>query len=170
MTHPVLQPIELKRDARSREIAPTIIVDSREKSPFQFETLPSEVGSLDTADYSVKGLTHLIAVERKSVNDLLACVGRERARFKRELQRLRAYRFRLVVIESDAATLWTGEWRSKLTPAHVIGSLAAWTAQYCLPMWLGGNADKAAGFVERYLYQCARTVAMEAEAVRAIDG
>ena len=48
-----------------------------------------------------------------------------------------------------------------------MGSLAAWTAQYCLPMWLGGNAEKAGVFVERYLYQCARTVAQEAEAVGA---
>jgi hypothetical protein len=97
----------------------------------------------------------------------LPCCGRERDRFKRELQRLRAYRFRILVIEADAATLERGEWRSKLQPLHVLGSLAAWTAQYGLPVWLGGDHETAARFVERYLYQAARAVAMEASAVGA---
>ncbi len=59
----------------------------------------------------------------------------------------------------------TGEWRSTLKPAHLVGSLAAWTAQYCLPMWLGSDADTAAAFVERSLYQAAVTVTLQAEAV-----
>lgn len=82
--------------------SPPIIVDSREQCPLVF-TVSSETGTLETGDYSVIGLTHLITVERKSLANLLACAGRERDRFKRELQRLRAYRFRLLVVESDAA-------------------------------------------------------------------
>ena len=54
----------------------------------------------------------MVAVERKTMDDLLACVGRERDRFKRELQRLRAYRFRLLVVEADAAVIEAGDWRS----------------------------------------------------------
>ena len=163
------------------KLAPTIIIDTREQAPFTFANLPSEPGTLDAGDYSVRGLEHLVAVERKSVDDLLACVGRERGRFKRELQRLRAYRFRLLIVEASAADLAQGvyplnpsgahhaasrtPWRSKLTAAHVLGSLAAWTAQYTLPVWLGGTHDEAGRFAERFLYQAARTVAGEAEAV-----
>lgn len=141
------------------KLTPTIIVDSREQDPLTFANLPSEVGTLDTGDYSVRSLEHLIAVERKSLNDLLACVGRERDRFKRELQRLRAYRFRLLVVETDALALESGEWRSQLQPAHVLGSLAAWSAQYELPIWLAGSHDAAGRFVERFLWQAARCVA-----------
>ena len=151
------------------EIAPTITIDTREQLPWKFENLQTKPGTLDTGDYSIRGLEHLVAVERKSLDDLLACVGRERARFRRELQRLRAYRFRLLIIEADAATPWTGDWRSALKPAHVIGSLAAWTCQFGLPTWLAGDADKAAVFAERYLYQAARTVVLEAEAVGAVE-
>ncbi|MCC7291439.1 MAG: hypothetical protein IT449_05175 [Phycisphaerales bacterium] len=183
------------------KLSPTIIIDTREQAPFTFANLPSEPGTLDTGDYSVRGLEHLVAVERKSLDDLLACVGRERERFKRELQRLRAYRFRLLIVEASAADLEQGTypqaadtlnrngqasgtaplggsgtapqaadplrrpWRSKLTPAHVLGSLAAWTAQYTLPVWLGGTHDESGRFVERFLYQAARCVADEAEAV-----
>jgi len=143
---------------------PSIIIDSREQNPLDFLNLTATVGTLDTGDYSIVGLTHLVAVERKSIDDLLACIGRERERFKRELQRLRAYRFRLLVIEADAATLEAGQWRSNLQPAHVVGSLAAWCAQYGLPIWLAGDHAGAGRFVERYLYQCARTLANEYEA------
>lgn len=147
------------------KLAPILIIDTREQAPFTFANLPSEPGTLDAGDYSVRGLEHLVAVERKSLDDLLACVGRERERFKRELQRLRAYRFRLLIVEASAADLEAGHWHSKLTPAHVLGSLAAWTAQYTLPVWLGGTHDESGRFAERFLYQAARTVAGEAEAV-----
>lgn len=148
------------------KLAPVVVIDSREQVPLGFENLPVEPGTLDTGDYSIRGLEHLIVVERKSLDDLLACVGRERARFKRELQRLRAYRFRLLVIEADAARIEVGDWRSKLTSAHVFGSLAAWTVQYGLPIWLAGDHDAAGRFVEKFLYQSARAVATEAQAVR----
>jgi ERCC4-type nuclease len=141
------------------KITPTIIVDSREQRPWKFENLPTQTGTLDTGDYSISGLDHLVAVERKSLPDLLACCGRDRDRFKRELQRLRAYRFRLLVVETDADEIERGAWRSQLRPEHVLGSLAAWTAQYRLPIWLGGNHDAAGRFAERWLCQAARAVA-----------
>jgi len=148
---------------------PSIIIDSREQNPLDFPNLHATVGSLDTGDYSIVGLTNLVAVERKSTDDLLGCVGRDRERFKRELQRLRAFRFRLLIVEASAADLDAGvsglvPWRSTLQPSHVVGSLAAWCAQYGLPIWLAGDHAGAARFVERYLYQCARTLANEYEA------
>ena len=152
------------------KLTPTIIIDSREQYPLTFANLPAEAGTLDTGDYSVSGLQHLICVERKSLDDLLMCVGRERDRFKRELQRLQAYRFRLLVIETDAATLESGRWRSQLKVNHVMGALAAWVAQYGLPVWLAGDHEAAGRFVERYLYQCARRIADESAAAVALIG
>ncbi len=147
------------------ELSPTILIDTREQAPLEFENLPSKPGTLDTGDYSISGLEHLVTVERKSLDDLLSCIGTARDRFKRELQRLRAYRFRLLVVEADAATLELGEWQSKIRPSCVLGSLAAWTAQYGLPIWLAGSHVAAGRFVEKFLYQSARTVAQEASAV-----
>jgi ERCC4-type nuclease len=141
------------------------LVDPREQDPLAFTNLASEPGSLTTGGYSIKGLEHLIAVERKSLPDLLACCGRERDRFKRELQRLRAYRFRLLVVETDAAEIEAGEWVGKMVPNQIMGSLAAWQAQFGLPVWLAGDHEAAGRFVERFLYQAARCVALEAEAV-----
>ena len=137
---------------------PVIPIDTREQEPLTFANLPTQPATLDAGDYSVFGISHHVAVERKSLPDLLACVGRERDRFKRELQRLQAYRFRRLVIEADAAALEAGDWRSQLTPRHVLGSLAAWTAQYGLPVWLAGDHDSAGRFVERFLYRAARSI------------
>ncbi|MBN2563135.1 MAG: ERCC4 domain-containing protein [Phycisphaerae bacterium] len=152
------------------KIEPVVIIDTREQDPLTFANLPSERATLDTGDYSILGLERLIAVERKTLTDLLACCGRDRERFRRELQRLRAYRFRLLVVEIDAQTLERGDWRGKLQPAHVLGSLAAWTAQYSLPVWLAGSHEAAARFVERWLYQAARVVVTDySAAVAFID-
>ena len=146
----------------------TIIIDTREQTPFEFVTLKSELGTLDTADYSVAGLTHLIAVERKSLDDLLACCGHGRDRFKRELQRLKAFRFRLLVVECDAADLEAGQWRSQLKPAHVLGSLSSWCASFNLPIWLGGTHAACGAFCERFLYQSARHIHEECAAAASL--
>ena len=143
------------------KIEPVVIIDSREQHAWQFENLPSEPGSLPTGDYSVRGLEHLISVERKSLDDLLGCVGRGRARFLRELQRLRAYRFRHLVVETSYADLELGEWRRQVKPSAVLGSLAAWQCQFDLPVMLAGDHEAGARFCERFLYQAARCIASE---------
>lgn len=147
------------------KIASFVVVDCREQAPFRFEKLPAKPGTLDTGDYTIRGLTHLIAVERKSLNDLLTCVGRDRDRFNREQQRLHAYPFRLLVVDANAAVIEAGDWRSQLVPPHVLGSLAAWMVQYGLPVSLAGSHEAAGRFIEKFLYQSARAIAAEVQAV-----
>ena len=72
-----------------------VIVDSRKQAPFPFrgpryEGVTVEVGALSVGDYSLAGLADKVAVERKELSDLVACLGRERERFERELQRAAA--------------------------------------------------------------------------------
>ena len=61
------------------KLTPTIIIDRREQNPWTFHVLPSEPGSLDSGDYSVRGLEHMVSIERKSLDDMLGCIGREPA-------------------------------------------------------------------------------------------
>ena len=67
------------------------LVDSREQTPLDLQPLQVEKTTLTTGDYSLKGLQDQVAIERKSRDDLLMCVGRERERFEREAKRLLAY-------------------------------------------------------------------------------
>ena len=144
---------------------PIAIIDTREQHPFVFDNIESRVETLQTGDYSVLGLEKHICAERKSLPDMLACVGRDRERFKRELDRILAHRFRLLVIECSIGQIEEGDWRSKVLPASVLGSLAAWTAQYTLPVWLGGTHEQSGRFVERFLFQSARCICMEHRAM-----
>ena len=68
-----------------------IVVDSREQCPFPFAHerygAKTKQGALTVGDYSLAGLEDKVAVERKSLPDLVACLGRERERFERELMR-----------------------------------------------------------------------------------
>ena len=131
------------------------IVDTREQRPLDLAPLRTEAGTLATGDYSVRGLEHVVSIERKSLNDLLGCVGQHRDRFDREVQRLLAYPSRALVVESTWSELEAGEWRSKITPATAIGSCLGWVAAG-LPILMAGDHARAGRYVSRLLYTTAR--------------
>lgn len=133
----------------------TAIVDTREQTPLDLTPLRTVEGTLTTGDYSVHGLEHLVAIERKSLPDLLACCGRERERFDREVQRLLAYRCRALVVESSWGTIEIGQWRSQLTSRQVLGSLLGWV-EAGLPVLMAGSHGRAGEMVSRLLFTAAR--------------
>lgn len=135
--------------------AVTAVVDTREQLPLDLSPLRSVAATLDTGDYSILGLESVVAVERKSLPDLVSCVGRERDRFLRELDRLRAYPVRLLVVEASWDDLESGSWRGQVTPAAVVGSVLSWQAAG-LPVCLAGDRERAGRVVSRTLYLSAR--------------
>jgi ERCC4-type nuclease len=147
------------------------IIDTREQNPLDLSPMRMERGTLATGDYSLRGLEHVIAIERKSAEDMLACVGRERERFDREVQRLLAYPVRALVIEAGWQFFECGEWRGNVTPTQAMGSLLGWIAQG-LPIVMAYDHDRAGRFVSRMLFIAARRRWREARALVAssIDG
>ncbi len=133
----------------------TAIIDSSEDLPLDLAPLRTETKHLVTGDYSVKGLEHVISIERKSLTDLLLCVGRERGRFDREMHRILAYPARALVIESTWPEIEGGEWRSKVTSASTLGSLLGWIAAG-VPVLMAGDHDRAGKYVSRLLFIAAR--------------
>jgi ERCC4-type nuclease len=142
----------------------TVIVDSREQLPFDLTPLRTKVGTRATGDYGIEGMEPVIAIERKSLDDLLSCIGAERARFERELVRLLAYPVRCVVVEASWADLEAGQWRSKVTPASAVGSVLSWIA-WGVPFILAGNRERAARYTARILYLAARRRYRESRAL-----
>jgi len=137
-----------------------VIIDSREQAPFAFQHekyagTVAEVGTLDTGDYSLSGLTDRVAVERKSLPDLVACLGRERERFERELQRAAALDAFAVVVEASWSELAAGQYRSQLNPHSACQSVLAFTARYRIPFLFAGSRAGAEyvtwGFLRQYL-------------------
>jgi len=105
----------MKRLQLPADLAPESVValiDTREQAPLDLSPLRMESARLWTADYSVKGMTDRIAIERKSLPDYLVCIGGERERFERELMRLRAHETRAMVIEANWSDVEAGDWRN----------------------------------------------------------
>jgi hypothetical protein len=74
-----------------------IIMDTHEQAPLAFHGLSTERATLSTGDYScmcdVVNLRGVVAIERKSICDLIGCVGQQRPCLERELSRLAQIRF-----------------------------------------------------------------------------
>ena len=145
----------------------TAVIDTREQLPLDLSPLQTVAGTLATGDYSVQGLEHVVAIERKSLPDLLGCIGQHRERFDREVQRLLAYPVRAIVVEATWADLEAGQWRSQVTPAAAIGSVLGWIAAG-VPIILAGDHERAGKYVSRLLFTAARRRWREAK--RLISG
>lgn len=133
----------------------TAVIDSREQRPLDLSPLKSKVGTLDTGDYSARGLEHIVRIERKSLPDLIGCVGRDRDRFDREVQRLLAYPVRVLIVEATWHDIEAGNWRGKVASAAVQGSLLGWIASG-LQVELIGTHERASMHVARLLFTIAR--------------
>src|SRR5947208_2756420 len=90
--------VSLRAELRPEDV--TAGIDPKEQLPLDLSPLRTISLSMPTGDYTVVGLQHVVAIERKSAEDMLACIGRERERFDREIQRLLAYPVRAIVVEA----------------------------------------------------------------------
>ncbi|WP_461209464.1 ERCC4 domain-containing protein [Desulfocurvus sp. DL9XJH121] len=136
-----------------------LIIDSREQRPFAFANekygVTVEHGPLSVGDYSLAGLADRVAVERKSLPDLVTCLGRERERFERELQRGAALDTFMVVVEASWADLASGSYRSAMNAHAACQSVLAFSCRYRLPFLFAGSRSNAEyvtwGFLRQYL-------------------
>lgn len=128
---------------------PRLIVDTREQTPLAFLHLEAARGTLATGDYSVDGLQSRFAVERKSVPDMVGSLTQGRARFMRELERMRGMDFARLLIVGTPAELAACLHRRAVTAASILGSLEAINARMVAVVWAATPA-KAAQMVERW--------------------
>lgn len=137
----------------------TCIIDSREQLPLDLSPLRTEQGTLQTGDYALANCDE-IRIERKSLADLVACVAGERERFKREVERLLAFRVRILLVEATWEQIESHgpafpQWRGKVSKESVIGSLLGWQAMG-LSVHLVGDHERAGKHVARLLFTVAR--------------
>jgi len=122
-----------------------IVRDSREQNGFSFGGYDCVVedGSLATGDYSLAGLEGVVAVERKSLDDLIGCLAGERERFERELARGRGLDFFAVVVEAGWEDLAGGRYRSRMKPHAACQSILAMMQRWRCPFFFGGSREGA---------------------------
>lgn len=115
-----------------------IIVDTREQIPFTFTgdryaDTTVGAGTLATGDYSLAGLEDRVAVERKSLDDLVGCLTSGRERFERELARACGLECFAIVVESRWSDLGNGFYRSRMNPHAACQSVLAFQVRYGVP-------------------------------------
>lgn len=133
------------------DLHPVVIVDTREQEPLPIRRLPVIRAALQSGDYSVVGMEHLFAIERKSIPDLVGCcMGENRERFERELHRLRGFRFKRLLIVGTRQAIEAGTYRSNIRPASVLASLSAWECRYDVPPVFADTPEAAAALVESW--------------------
>lgn len=147
----------LRSLSKLADIQPRIIIDTREQCPLSFERLASITGTLQTGDYSACGLESDIAIERKSIADLIGSLTCGRERFMREVDRLRAFPFARLLIVGSEAEIRSGYFRSNANPKAIIHSLHSIEARG-LPVVFAATAREAARLVERWTWWRARAV------------
>jgi ERCC4-type nuclease len=132
---------------------PYILIDTREQRPLRFpEPLGVDCGSatLPAGDYSVRGYTALIALERKSVADLVGTLTKGRERFEAELDLLAEFRWKAILVEGRRGDVEAGIYRSMATPQSIIGSLRAIWMRWGVPTFWCDSPEGCAKEVAWY--------------------
>jgi ERCC4-type nuclease len=123
---------------------PVVLVDTREKDPFALcENHPNWIkgerrATLKTGDYSVEGMEDLLALERKSLADLVACTVSYRQRFLAACERLAGFAWKAILVEATLEDIKGGIERfdvpSDVHPNAVCGTLDAIEARFGIPV------------------------------------
>lgn len=121
-----------------------IVCDTREQKPYlftgpQYEGVEVERAALQTGDYSLVGLESIVAVERKSLDDLIQSMGRARERFEKELARGQALQAFAVVIEGSFLDLRDGNYGPRMWPKAACQSVLALSQRYRVAFLFAGN-------------------------------
>jgi DNA excision repair protein ERCC-4 len=113
-----------------------LIIDTREQNPYTFAAFQDvewERGTLRVGDYSLAGFEDRVSIERKSLDDLIACLCHDRPRFERELHRAKALDYFAVVIEGTLSDILAGRFRSRMTVNSAVETIASFSTRYKVP-------------------------------------
>lgn len=144
---------------------PIVLVDTREQAPFTLRAdHPNWIGgerrvALKTGDYSVEGMEGILALERKSLADLVACTVTYRPRFLAVCARLARFRWKALLIEATLEDIKGGfeqfDIPSEVHPNAVSGMLDAVEAKFGIPVIYTSTAkalatERAASWLSKH--------------------
>jgi hypothetical protein len=87
-----------------------VIKDTREQDGWFFSPYDKcsgmEVGTLHTGDYTLEGFEDVVCIERKaSVSEVAINLGKKKSTFYKEIERMRDFHFRYILLEFSASDL-----------------------------------------------------------------
>lgn len=157
-----------------------ILVDTREQAPYSFQNMPAtsvsrgkpiscptRLATLNEGDYALADAPErYVAIERKSLEDLFGTLGGRREQFEAEFERLSAYEFAAVVIESTWPEIcnpskFRNVWHSRLHPRSVFGTAASWRLRYPTIHWIAAGSRRLAEIMTYEIIQKAHKKLIE---------
>ncbi|MCX7012832.1 MAG: ERCC4 domain-containing protein [Candidatus Sumerlaeota bacterium] len=134
------------------DLTPVIQIDSREQCPLLFHRFGIERATLACGDYTLKGFGDFsnpqIIFERKSLPDLISSLTLQRDRFLREVELLRRFAWRGLVVEGLKEQVEQHHYRSQANPSAILQTLVALELRANLHVEWCADATGAAAYVE----------------------
>lgn len=131
------------------------ITDTRESNPLNLSPLRTERKKLDTGDYSCAGMEEILTVEVKELGDFVQCCTFHRDRFERELQRMREYKYKAIVVKSTWGHIERKAYRGATNPLAVLGSAMGFAMTANVPIIMAEDHHTAGRLVARFLWVAA---------------
>jgi DNA excision repair protein ERCC-4 len=156
MTLGIVMPHELDQAEPTPSKWPTAIVDTREQLPLELAPLPVVRACLPAGDYSIEGMEERVAIERKTMGDLVSTLTYGRERFERELDRLATYERALILVEGDLSEIVEARYRSQVPPQCLVGSFASFFARWGIATVFAGNRRNAQIMARAFLTKCSK--------------
>jgi len=142
---------------------PIIIIDTREQEAYEFdpETVEVKHQALSTGDYSLDGFEDRVCIERKSLQDYVQSVIKQRDRFLKEVKKLSEIPHCSIVVECDLADIMGKRYRSGAHPNSVLGAILSLMIDHQVPVCFCSDRQLAKTFVEGYLKRVNRKLISE---------
>jgi len=113
----------------------TVLIDTREQTPCPFPAgVLTERAYMKEGDMTTRALWNLCRIERKNPEDFASSLTHGRERLDREIERLKAYPHRCIVVEADLADYYTGKVRSQVHINAIVGSMASMQSRHGIPV------------------------------------
>jgi ERCC4-type nuclease len=151
----------------SIEVPFTLVVDTREQHPYTFNNLydnkdwkgrsallivPTVRGTLKVGDYSIREYEELIAIERKSREDLWQSVFHARENFMGRLERMQSFAWSAIMIEASWDGMLVNPDFAGGNPKSLSRTIQSWMIKYRLTHWvMAPNRDFAEALTFRLL-------------------
>lgn len=149
----------------------TIQIDTREQRPLEITAYPTERIGLPVGDYGIRNFSDWnnprFIVERKSVDDLVGSVTSGRARFLKEIEKLRQFEFRALLIEGTRLDVELGHFKSCTAPASVLATLDAISVRANVHCFWCSDPEGAARQLESLVRQFIRGIEKQARLILA---
>ena len=139
----------------------TVIIDTREQKPWAFSNYTVANRKLDTGDYSIEGLEHILCIERKQSSSEFANNIVE-SRFKDVIERMSGMKYSFLLLEFDledlliypkGSTVPRRMWdKIKITPAFLIKNIIELQLNHNIVVYFCGNSINAEKLAE-YLFK-----------------